>query len=218
MPSFGIDPLFQATNGQTFFFLNKQMMREMKWLTCQLFHFSLSLVLARLNWQKSCFISCNVCVWHNYPFVVWKEDSLLQWRFAQSFVLLQLNVFHSAFCVFWFPFWASVEISVTCSWFFFLFFLSPCIYPCSWIVSVQKLKTHLWRTQSSKLLLLEPWGGQNMAMHATSAARDFFLKLIATLTVHSPAFFSPSFSCVGCGYHWLLYVLAGWNRSPCSSL
>ena len=53
--------------------------------------------------------------------------------------------------------------------------------------------------QSSKVLPLQPGIGQNIAMHALPAARDFVLELISTFLVHSPSFFSktsPKFSCV----------------------
>ena len=62
---------------------------------------------------------------------------------------------------------------------------------------VQKLKSHLMRTQSLKVLPLKPRVGQYLAMHATLTARDFFLANFYPL-VHSPAFFLkllPSFSC-----------------------
>ena len=39
----------------------------------------------------------------------------------------------------------------------------------------QKLKFHLIRTQSLKVLPLNPAVGQYIAMHATLTARDFFL-------------------------------------------
>ena len=39
----------------------------------------------------------------------------------------------------------------------------------------QKLKSHLMRTQSLKVLFLKPGVGQYIAMHATLTARDFFL-------------------------------------------
>ena len=51
----------------------------------------------------------------------------------------------------------------------------PCIYPCSGELSTQKLKSHLLRTQSLKVLPLNPGVGQYMTMYATFTARDFFL-------------------------------------------
>ena len=39
----------------------------------------------------------------------------------------------------------------------------------------QKLKVHRMRAQSLKVLPLKPGVGQNIAMHATLTARDFFL-------------------------------------------
>ena len=56
-------------------------------------------------------------------------------------------------------------------------------------LQMQKLRSHLLRTQSSKVLLLKPGVGQNRSMRVSSTARDFFLKLISTLPVHSTAFF-----------------------------
>ena len=51
----------------------------------------------------------------------------------------------------------------------------------------QKLKSHLLRTQSSKVLILKPGVGPYMAIYATHTARDFFL-----------AYFYPSgpFTCI----------------------
>ena len=53
---------------------------------------------------------------------------------------------------------------------------------------MQKLKSHLMRTQSLMVLPLKPGVGQYMAMHATLTARNFFL-VNFYLPVHSPAFF-----------------------------
>ena len=39
----------------------------------------------------------------------------------------------------------------------------------------QILNTHLFRTQSSKLLLLKAGAGPHIAMHSTPTATDFFL-------------------------------------------
>ena len=47
--------------------------------------------------------------------------------------------------------------------------------------------THVLRTQSSKDFPLKPGVGHNTAMHASPTARNFFLELISTLPVHSPA-------------------------------
>ena len=51
-----------------------------------------------------------------------------------------------------------------------------------------KIKSHLMRTQSLKVLPLKPGVGQYIAMHATLTAGISSL-LISTLPVHSPAFF-----------------------------
>ena len=54
-------------------------------------------------------------------------------------------------------------------------------------VQTQKLKSHLVRTQSLNILPLKPGVGQDIAIHATLSARDFFL-----------AYFYPSgpFTCI----------------------
>ena len=54
-------------------------------------------------------------------------------------------------------------------------------------VQTQKLKSHLVRTQSLNVLPLKPVVGQDIAIHATLRARDFFL-----------AYFYPSgpFTCI----------------------
>ena len=51
----------------------------------------------------------------------------------------------------------------------------------------QKLKSHLLRTQSLKVLPLRPGVGQYIAAHATLAAR--YISLLSSLSVHSSAFF-----------------------------
>ena len=62
----------------------------------------------------------------------------------------------------------------------------------------QKLKSHLMRTQSLKVLLLKPGVGQYIAMHAMITARDFFL-----------ANFDPSgpFICIFQNLSWGFRVL-----------
>ena len=57
----------------------------------------------------------------------------------------------------------------------------------------QKLKIHLLKTQSSKILPLKPGAGPYIVVHATPTARDFFLAT-STLPVHSLAFFSKNIS------------------------
>ena len=72
----------------------------------------------------------------------------------------------------------------------------------------QKLKSHLVRTQSSNVLTLKPGVGQNIAIHATLTARDFFLayfypsgSFICIFSKTSPEFFllavANTGSCVG---------------------
>ena len=65
------------------------------------------------------------------------------------------------------------------------------IYTPGGVLQMQALKTHLLRTQSSKVLLLKPGADPYTAMLATPTARDFFL---ANFYPSS----HPSFSCVGC--------------------
>ena len=73
-----------------------------------------------------------------------------------------------------------------------LFFISrmmkvPIFGSCNGELQVQKLKSHLVRTQSFNILPLKPGVGQCIAMHATLTDRDFFL-----------ASFNPSgpFTCI----------------------
>ena len=55
-----------------------------------------------------------------------------------------------------------------------------------------KKKTNLLRTHISKVLHLKPGAGQNIAMHASRTARDFFLELISIFLVHSPSLISKT--------------------------
>ena len=52
--------------------------------------------------------------------------------------------------------------------------------PRSGELRTQKLKSHLVRPQSLKVLLLKPGVGQYIAIHATFTARDFFLAYFYT--------------------------------------
>ena len=76
-----------------------------------------------------------------------------------------------------------------------------CMGPCSGELRMQKLKSHLVRTESLNVLPLKHGVGQYIAIHAMLTARDFFLAYF-----HSSGPFtcivsktSPDFSCVGCG-------------------
>ena len=60
--------------------------------------------------------------------------------------------------------------------------------PCSWELRMQKLNSHLVRTQVLNVLPLKPEVGQYIAIHATLTARDFYLTNFYP-SVHSPAFF-----------------------------
>ena len=71
---------------------------------------------------------------------------------------------------------------------------------------MQKLKSHLLRTQSLNIIDLKPGIGQYIAIHATLTARDFSL-LISTFPVHSPAFYPKLiliFSVLAVGNTWFL--------------
>ena len=74
-------------------------------------------------------------------------------------------------------------------------------WPRSGELRMQKLKSHLVRTQSLNVLLLKPGVGQYIAIMLRLLPGISFL-LISTLLVHSPAFFPkplPIFPCVCCG-------------------
>ena len=74
----------------------------------------------------------------------------------------------------------------------------------------QKLKSHLLRTQSLKVLPLKPGVGQYIAMHATLTARDFFLANFY--------FFGP-FNCIFFqNFTWVFPVIAMANTSSCVGL
>ena len=79
--------------------------------------------------------------------------------------------------------------------------------PRSGELRMQKLKPHLVRTQSLKVLPLKPGVGQYIAVHATLTARDFFL-----------AYFYPSgpFTCIFFqNLSWFFPVLAVANTGSC---
>ena len=80
--------------------------------------------------------------------------------------------------------------------------------PCSGEQWMQKLKSHLLRTQSLTALPLKPGVGQYIATHATRTARDFFLDnfypfspFTCIFSITSPEFFllavANTGSCVG---------------------
>ena len=64
-------------------------------------------------------------------------------------------------------------------------YLNGC--PRSGELRTEKLKSHLLRTQSLKVLPLKPGVGQYIALHATLTARDFFLAYFYS---------SASFTCI----------------------
>ena len=82
------------------------------------------------------------------------------------------------------------------SYFFFLL-----LKPRSGELRTQKLKSHLMRTQSLKILPLKPGVGQYIAIHATLIARDFYLSNFYPSGLFTCIFSEPlpSFSCVSCG-------------------
>ena len=74
--------------------------------------------------------------------------------------------------------------------------------PRSGELRMQKLKSHLVRTQSLNVLPLKPGIGQYIAIHATLAARDFFLAYFYPSGPFTCIFFSKPLlicSCVGSG-------------------
>ena len=75
---------------------------------------------------------------------------------------------------------------------------------------MQKLKTNLLNTKSSKVPPLKPGVIQNIAMHAFSTARNVFLKLPSTLPALSSLFFPKPLSSF-----FLLPVLTVVNAAPC---
>ena len=72
----------------------------------------------------------------------------------------------------------------------------------------QKLKSHLVRTPSLNLLALQPGVCQNIAIHATPTARDFFLPYFHPSDPFTCIFSktSPNISCVGCIYSLGVYL------------
>ena len=94
------------------------------------------------------------------------------------------------------------------------------ISPRNGVLRTQKSMTRLLRTKNSKVLLLKPGVGQNVAMRALTTATDFFLEIMSIFPVHSPSFLFQNLfrvfpvlavakagSCAG---------LQNNNRSPCS--
>ena len=75
------------------------------------------------------------------------------------------------------------------------------VLPRSEKLRMQKLKSHLVRTQSLNVLPLKPGVGQYIAIHATLTAREFFLDYFYPSGPFTCIFSktSPDFSCVGCG-------------------
>ena len=71
-----------------------------------------------------------------------------------------------------------------------------CLEPRSGELRMQKLKSHLVRTQSLNVLPFKPGVGQYIAIHATLTARDFFLAYFYTSSPFTCIFSktSPDFS------------------------
>ena len=95
---------------------------------------------------------------------------------------------------------------------------SVSLTPRSGELRTQKLKSHLMRTQSLKVLPLKPGVGQYIAMYVTLTARDFFFANFYPFGPATCIFFPKpllNFSCVSCGYHQFLRRPAEQNRSPC---
>ena len=72
--------------------------------------------------------------------------------------------------------------------------------PRSGELRMQKLKSHLVKTQSLNVLPFKPGVGQYIAKHATLTARDFFLAYFYPSGPFTSIFSktSPDFSCAGC--------------------
>ena len=68
--------------------------------------------------------------------------------------------------------------------------------PRSGKLRTQKLKSHLLRAQSLKVLPLKPGVGKYIALHAKLTASDFYPSGPFTFIFPKPL---PSFSYVGCG-------------------
>ena len=66
-----------------------------------------------------------------------------------------------------------------CQFLIINFALSLCLYPtpipCSGVLQMQKRRTHLLGTQSSKVFPLKSGVGQKITLRASLTARDFFL-------------------------------------------
>ena len=98
-----------------------------------------------------------------------------------------------------------LHIMVTTLYYAFRQFRFPSILladPRSGELRMQKLKSHLVRTQSlNNVLPFKPGLGQYIAIHATLTARDFFLASFYPPGPFTCIFsqISPDFSCVGCG-------------------
>ena len=74
---------------------------------------------------------------------------------------------------------------------------------------MQKLKSHLIRTQSLNVLPLKPGVGQYIAMHAMLTARDIFL---------ANFYLSGPFTCIFSKTSWVFPVLAVANTGSCIGL
>ena len=75
------------------------------------------------------------------------------------------------------------------------------------MIGTQKLKSHVLRTQSLKVLPLKPGVGQYIAIYATLTARDFFLaKFLPFRSIHLHFFHNLS---------WDFPVLAVANTGSC---
>ena len=81
-------------------------------------------------------------------------------------------------------------------------------FPLSGELQMHKLKTHLLRTQGSKVLPLKPGAGQYITMHATSTARDFFLAKFYPAGPFTCIFFFQTQS-------WVFLVLAVASTGSC---
>ena len=80
-------------------------------------------------------------------------------------------------------------------------FYFPVFLPPLWGPADVEIKVPSVENQSSKILSLKPGVGHHTVMHATLTARDLFLAVFSSRSIH--LHFSPkplpSFSCVNCG-------------------
>ena len=158
----------------------------------------------------SCFYLEALCQWPQVPFwLAWKMQVYIMIyvglaggviflrckNFSVAIFLDTTNVINVKLCMMVLAYW-SLPIHTIFS------------DPCSGELRTQKLKSHLLRIQSLKVLPLNPGVGQHIAIHGTLTARDFFLanfypssSFTCIFSEISPKFFLH--------WLWLTLVLVG---------